>query len=601
MGENNKVKIYNMKNWKEIKKEAFTLQEGCGKANRMIWSKNGQLLLIATATGYLIGILTHLPRLYSYKDDRLAILSSFTQINLGAINEGKLEPISSVNLDFEPTFLFLGPAHVASGINNFVYLYKFIENGAYYEQLDLVVKGDFYTMVNEVAISQTHLAVLTENKCYLELLEQNKEEPKTFPLDANDPRIKYIYLNDNFLIMHDSDNKIIIYSTEERSICSTFRPNSQIQKMWPNPLGNKAICFDKAGRGFMLNFVWESEIDIIGFNPSLTKVLWDSTDPNMFIGCSTDAGYTFIHNKSHFTGEKCEIVYELLSLDSVKNTTEVSFTTFDGVEPVYINNGNLVCLDKSNNIRSGWLGSHSSFESYASDPKEEDNNLRYFFQNLMLGKFENALSSSEIVPESDRKTAFESLAEMALKNMNVQVAKKAYQLAGNISMVFTLDSMLDVDEKKVMQGFISMIFCDYQAAQDFLLGSSHPEFGLDLRCDTKEWSIALNLADNMAPDRVPLIKRRLAEDLEKQGQYQQALKNYQSSMMDESKAAAGPKRDKVKHHNMLCEAGVARTSIRTENVQKGFEIGQELKDKDVVLCYVSLFQRLQVSANRPST
>ena len=48
VGENNKVKVFNIKNWKEIKKESFSLQEGCGKANRMTWSKNGQLLVIGT-------------------------------------------------------------------------------------------------------------------------------------------------------------------------------------------------------------------------------------------------------------------------------------------------------------------------------------------------------------------------------------------------------------------------------------------------------------------------------------------------------------------------------------------------------------------------
>lgn len=581
VGENNKVKIFNIKNWKEIKKESFSLQEGCGKANRMSWSKNGQLLVIGTTTGYLIGILTYLPRLFSYHQSKLAILSSFTQVNIGFINDGKLEPFSTINLEFEPTLLTIGASHLASGINNFVYLYKFMENGEYNPNLELVVKGDFYTMVSDIAVSETHLAVLTENKCYLELLEQNKAEPKTFPQDASDPLIKYIFLNDKFLIMHDADNKITIFSTQDGSVCAAFKPGSFIQKIWPSPTGNKAVCVDKAGRPFLLNFVWESETDIKGFSPAMSKVVWDSLDPNMFIACSADTGHTFVHNKSYYTGERCGIVYELLTLGDYDKTEEVSFTNFDGVEPIYVQGGNVAFLTKSNGIQLSWLGSHSSYETFANDPKENDTNLRYFFQNLMLCNFDNALTACSILSETDRPGALVCLAEAALKNMNVKVAKKAYQLSGNISMVYTLDSLLAIDEKKVLQGFIAMVFCDYQAAQDFLLTSSHPEFGLDLRCDTKEWSLALNLAEKMAPDRVATIRRRYAEDQEKQGLHQQALKSYQQSVIDESKLA-GTKRDKARQHNLLCDAGIARTSIRTENVQKGFEIAQDLKDKELI-------------------
>jgi WD repeat-containing protein 19 len=126
-----------------------------------------------------------------------------------------------------------------------------------------------------------------------------------------------------------------------------------------------------------------------------------------------------------------------------------------------------------------------------------------------------------------------------------------------------------------------MIFCDYQASQEYLMTSSRPELGLDLRCDTKEWSIALNLAEQMAPDRVPYIRRRFAEDQEKQGQHAQALKNFQASTIDDSKLSSGAK-EKAKHHNMLCQAGIARTSIRTDNATKGFDIGQDLNDKDLV-------------------
>lgn len=390
-----------------------------------------------------------------------------------------------------------------------------------------------------------------------------------------------MFLNNSFLIMLDAEHKIIIYSTKERSICSTIRTENPIQKMWPNFVGNKAVCIDKNGKSFLLNFISEKETGIEGFSLQLNKIIWDTSDPNLFIGCTTDTAYTFIHNKNFYKGESCSIVYELLSLQDVEKATDLSVTSFDGVEPIYIQGGSILCLTKSNGIQTGWLGTHSSFPNFNGSADDQDTNLRYYFQNLMLGKFENALAACSIVPEEDRPGAYAALASMALKNMNVLVAKKANQLAGNISMVYTLDSMLGLEEKRVLQGFISMIFCEYQTAQEYLLTSSKPELGLDLRCDTKEWSIALNLAEQMAPERVAYIRRRFAEDQEKQGQHAQALKNFQASVIEETKLS-GAAKDRAKQHNTLCQAGIARTSIRTDNPGKGYDIGQDLADRDQI-------------------
>lgn len=602
VGDQNKIKIFNMKNWKEIKKESFSLPENCGKVTRIEWSKNGQLLVVGTSYGYLIGILTHLPRLFSYHQNKLAILTSFTQVSLNYISdstEKKMEELTNLTLEVEPTFMSMGPTRLACGINNFVYLYRYSENGSFFEQPELEKKGDYFSMVTDVGVSETHLATLTENKCFLESFGSAAEgsEPEdqvSFPKDAGDAKIKQITLNDTFLIMLDAEGKITIYSPQEKSICMTVKPSVPIQKMWPNNLGNKSVCVDKNSRPFLFNFVAETEMEIKGFVPQINKVMWDANDPNMFVGIASETAYTFVHNKNFYLGESCTVVYELLSLEDVETTTEVSVTAFDGVEPVVVSGGNVLCLTKSNALQPAWLGSHSSYPSFAFNAQDTDTNLRYFFQNLMLAKFDQALIASTMIPEDDKLVAYKTLADLALKSMNISVAKKAYQLSNNISMVYTLDSMMNVEEKKVLQGFISMVFCDYQTAQQFFLSSSKPELGLDLRCDTKEWAVALNLAENMAPDRVALIRRRFAEDQEKQGQNGPALKNYQASVVDENKLA--PKvRPLYVGHNTLCQAGIARTSIRTDMPQRGFEIGQDLKEKDLIWEIASALE--EVKAN----
>lgn len=175
-GEGNKIKFYNMKNWKEIRKESITLPENKGRPIKMTWSKNGQLLLVSTNNGYLLGYLTHLPRLFSYHQNKLALLSSFTLINLNYITDGKMDELTSHNLDVEPSFLSIGSTHLVSGTNNYAYLYKFFENGAFFQNFELIKKGDYFTMIQEALVSDTHLAVLTENKCYIEELSQDQDK-----------------------------------------------------------------------------------------------------------------------------------------------------------------------------------------------------------------------------------------------------------------------------------------------------------------------------------------------------------------------------------------------------------------------------------------
>ena len=116
-------------------------------------------------------------------------------------------------------------------------------------------------------------------------------------------------------------------------------------------MGNKAACIDKNGKGILINFVSEKETDIVGFSPQLGKVIWDTADPNLFMGCSTDSAFTFMHNKNYYNGEQCSVVYELLSIDDAESPNkDMSFTSLDGVEPVFLTSGNVIYLTKSNAV-----------------------------------------------------------------------------------------------------------------------------------------------------------------------------------------------------------------------------------------------------------
>jgi WD repeat-containing protein 19 len=460
--------------------------------------------------------------------------------------------ISNVSLESEPNFLGLGPQHLATGFNNFAYIYRYIsQDGNYCNPPTLESKQDYLSSIKEVKLNAGYAAILTEKNVFLQSLNKSDEENLRFPESDDDSRIRWIHLTDNFLIMLNKENKISVYNIEEQVTSTSFKSSIDIVKMFANSNGTKAVCIDKQGSGHLLNFLNEKVLRIDGFTDRIISVLWDMYNPNLFVGVEINRALSFIYNRNHFKGEECSVVKEILSMDDVDSTEDIAATKINkGNNPIIIADGYILMLSETDDLVGYWLGSHSSYSTFTSDPDDEDNNLRYFFQNLSINKLNDCLAYCHMIGEEDKDSGYEVLAERSLKNLNLPIAKKAYQLAGNISMVHSLNHLEYIEEKKVLQGLVAMIFCDYNLAQDFLLDSSNPNLALDLRCDIQDWNVALSLAEQMDKARVPLIKRNLAESLERQGKYQQALNLYEASKIAEN--AIGDELKRQKNHNISC-------------------------------------------------
>lgn len=208
-------------------------------------------------------------------------------------------------------------------------------------------------------------------------------------------------------------------------------------------------------------------------------------------------------------------------------------------------NGFLCCMNASNEFTGNWLSSHSYNSFFSDNAEDTEGNLRYFFQNLSINKFKDCLKACNYL-ELDE--VYEILAKKSLENLDLDVAIKAYQRIKNISMVYSLNQMKSIEEKKILQGFVAMILCDYSLAQDLFMKSSQRKLALELRCDIQDWGTALSLSETLAQDRVPMIRRKLADTQERQGSYQQALKLFEKSQVDNSIASAAEKRKHAKHN-----------------------------------------------------
>lgn len=108
------IRFINLSTWKEIKHEKITLPKSCGKITRMAWSNNGQTLVVSSANGMLLGFMTTAPSSISTYKTSVALLKSFTEVDIMSCATTTPATISSITIDNEPSSIVLGPNHLAT-------------------------------------------------------------------------------------------------------------------------------------------------------------------------------------------------------------------------------------------------------------------------------------------------------------------------------------------------------------------------------------------------------------------------------------------------------------------------------------------------------
>lgn len=94
------------------------------------------------------------------------------------------------------------------------------------------------------------------------------------------------------------------------------------------------------------------------------------------------------------------------------------------------------------------------------------------------------------------------------------LAIRVYQQIEDIAMVNSLQTLLEIEDCKLLAGYVSMFLNDFDQAQQWFLKSSNPVAALEMRRDLLQWDQALQLAKKMAPEQIPLISKEYAQQLE---------------------------------------------------------------------------------------
>lgn len=134
-----------------------------------------------------------------------------------------------------------------------------------------------------------------------------------------------------------------------------------------------------------------------------------------------------------------------------------------------------------------------------------------------------------------------------------------------------LEELRFVEDSQLLSGHCAILLDTTDQAKQLLARSSRPLEALNLCRDLLQWEQAMALAGNLASDQVPNIACEYAQQLELNGNYIEALANYEHGLQSG-----------IGSHQKLCKAGVARTSIKCGNHQYGVQIALELMDKQLL-------------------
>jgi WD repeat-containing protein 19 len=186
---------------------------------------------------------------------------------------------------------------------------------------------------------------------------------------------------------------------------------------------------------------------------------------------------------------------------------------------------------------------------------------------------------------------FECLGKQCLKYIELHFAETAFQMCKNVGMVYSIQSIKHESEKNILMGHVCSILFKHDMAQECFLKSTNPQLALEMRMDLQDWFQALKLAKQVAPDKEQFICRKLASQVENQGNTIEAQKLYEKAIFSQQHVADD--KINVEQHNTQCYGGIARTAVKMGDIQRGFNIAQNINDKNIIIDIAGVCEQMK--------
>ncbi|XP_068448207.1 WD repeat-containing protein 19 [Clinocottus analis] len=542
----NSIKIHELSELNDIS-NVVQLDDETKGLDQLNWTDDGQLLAVSTQKGTLHVFLTKLPILGGSFGTRLAYLTSLLEVTVSNQLEGET-PVA-IQVEVEPTFIAMGPFHVAVGMNNRAWFYALVDREPCFNKLKDI---EYLGTIASMSLNSDYAAALFEGKVQLHMIEgkdhDEKKQMKLFPEDERKGRILCHALTADFLYYGTDSGNVVCVLVEDWETVSSYSHPVGVRKVFPDLNGTRLVFIDDKNGGFLLSptNATDSCFELPNFSPTITGVLWDNwhADRGVFVAYDEDKVYTYALHKTTIYGPRVVLVGSSALLFSQK--------------PLLLHNGELTCQTASGKTSEVALSTHSFLKNASGTPAGPQPELgKQLAQALMLKRFHEACG---LCRSGGSNTDWEEVGKACLVHMEVELAIQVYRMSSNVGMVLSLQGIQGIEDINLRAGHLAMFLGDYNLAQDLYLSSGCPIAALEMRRDLLQWDSALMLAKRLAEDQIPFISKEYAVHLEFIGDYVNALAHYEKGMTHSNT---------FQEHDEACKAGVARMSIRMGDIRRG--------------------------------
>ena len=228
-------------------------------------------------------------------------------------------------------------------------------------------------------------------------------------------------------------------------------------------------------------------------------VLWNSKQSNLFICWTPTHILSFSFHSKSIQGQKCVLIH----------TTQLPFS----LKPILYMDGSVNCISPSGKLDSLSLepiilSLHDLQELNEQDQSKYLKSLYYYHLMDELWSLKASVS----------RRVWTMLGEFMLKILDLKVAKRIYSFVlADVGMSMTLDRLRQVENLNELLGHISVIFNQFDKAQEYFLKSENPIEALYLCHDLRQWKQALSLAQTLCPGQVTILSKEYAQQLESDG------------------------------------------------------------------------------------
>ncbi|TKS68140.1 WD repeat-containing protein 19 [Collichthys lucidus] len=245
------IKIHELSELKYIS-NVVRLDDETKGLDQLSWTDDGQLLAVSTQKGTLHVFLTKLPILGDSFGTRLAYLTSLLEVTVSNQVEGET-PVA-IEVEVEPTFIAIGPYHVAVGMNNRAWFYALVDQEPGYNKLKDI---EYLGTIASMCLNADYAAALFEGKVQLHMIEgkdqEEKKQMKLFPDDDRQGRILCHALTADFLYYGTDSGNVVCVLVEDWVTVSSYSHSVGVRKVFPDLNGTRLVFIDDKNGGFLLS------------------------------------------------------------------------------------------------------------------------------------------------------------------------------------------------------------------------------------------------------------------------------------------------------------------------------------------------------------